>query len=93
MIDLTGAMETLKSLGQTVVPIQRSARAGRRFHGKTGIAATATGTPPEYKTGDQLSFWIVNGDTDKNSQVQAKLAYITPHLYFWIQTGVSYNRQ
>jgi immune inhibitor A len=91
VVDLTGAMETLKSLGQTVVPVGDPLELAKRFQGKTGIAATATGTPPGYKTGDQLSFWIVNGDTDKNSQVQAKLAYTTPHLYFWIQNGVNYK--
>lgn len=90
-IDMQGAIETLKTLSEAVTPNNNPLDLARRLQGKTNIPETLPGPAPDFKIGDEKSFWITNGDTDKNSQVQAKLAYSTPHLHFWIQTGVKYN--
>ena len=90
-VDLTMAEETLKTLTQAEVPINDPLDLAHRLQGKPLIAPTIPGEPTVYQVGDSQSFWIVNGDTDEQSQVQAKLAYITPHLYLWIQDGVRYS--
>ncbi len=33
-----------------------------------------------------------NSDTNQNFQVDAKLAYVTDHVYFWIEDNVSYRK-
>jgi immune inhibitor A len=90
-IDLTGALETLKALNQTVVPISDPISLASRLQGKPKIPPTLPGPSAPINIGDGQSFWVVNGDTDKNSQVTAKLANATDHLYFWVQDGVRYN--
>jgi hypothetical protein len=90
-VDMQGAIETLKTLDEAVTPNNNPLDLARRLQGKTNIPETLPDPAPDFKIGDEQSFWVSNGDTDKNSQTQAKLAYITPHLYFWIQNGVKYN--
>ncbi len=90
-VDLTMAEETLKTLSQAEVPINDPLDLVHRLQGKPVISPTIPGGPTVYQIGDSQSFWIVNGDTDEQSQVQAKLTYTTPHLYFWIENGVKYN--
>ncbi len=85
------AEETLRILSQAEVPVNDPLSLAHRLQGKPVIPPTLSGQPKVYQVGDSQSFWIVNGDTDVQSQVQAKLAYTTPHLYFWIQNGVQYN--
>ncbi len=90
-VDLSMAEETLRILSQAEVPVNDPLSLAHRLQGKPVIPPTIPGQPKIYQVGDTQSFWIVNGDTDVQSQVQAKLAYTTPHLYFWIQNGVQYN--
>jgi len=90
-IDLTSALATLKTLSQTELPRNNAIDLARRLQGKTNIPETLPGPAPIFNLGDEQSFWIVNGDTDQHNKIQAKLAYTTDHLYFWIQTGVKYN--
>ncbi len=90
-VDLTMARETLKTLSQAEVPVNDPLDLAHRLQGKPVIPPTLPGEPTAYKLGDAQSFWIVNGDTDVQSQVKAKLAFSTPHLYFWIQDGIRYN--
>jgi hypothetical protein len=82
---------TLKTLNDTLVPINDPADLAKRLEGKGDIPPTlpAPATPP--KVGDEQSFWALNTDTNENFQVQATLRYITNHAYFWIENGVDYN--
>ena len=36
------------------------------------------------------TFWASNTDNDENFEVQAQLAFASPHVYFWIEEGVDY---
>ncbi len=42
-----------------------------------------------FQVGDKQKFWVSNGDTASNFQVNTTLKYITPHSYFWLGDGVS----
>ena len=43
--------------------------------------------PPELHQGDIQNFWILNTDTREYSQIEARLARITEHAYFWYDTN------
>ncbi len=91
-VDLTGALETLKTLSQAEVPINDMRALAARFKGIQNIPESLPAPEKPREVGEVQKFWIVNSDTDQHSQVQASLAYVTPHLYFWVQEGVRYNQ-
>lgn len=85
--------ETLKTLSDTIIPINDVPDLARRLEGKENIPPTMD--PPAFplQTGSQETFWVSNTDTNENFQVQATLRYVTDHAYFWIQDDVSYNSE
>jgi hypothetical protein len=42
--------------------------------------------------GEKESFWVSNTDTADNFQIEATLAAVTDHLYFWVEDGVDYSQ-
>jgi hypothetical protein len=60
---------------------------------KTGpIPAVVHETPPSYEIGDRHTFWVGNVDTMDQFQITAVLRYETPHLYMWVEDGLSYDQ-
>ena len=86
--DLEG---TLKTLDDTLVPINDPADLAKRLQGKGDIPPTLPPPPVPLQVGDQQSFWVSNTDTNENFKVSATLRYITGHAYFWIENGVDYR--
>ena len=82
---------TLRTLSDTIAPINDPADIARRLQGKTDIPPTLE--PPDYlpAIGDRELFWATNTDTNENFQVSATLSYITDHAYFWIEEGFVYK--
>ncbi len=80
---------TLETLDQTLVPENDPYELACRLEGKCNIPTTVTAK--EYKLGDQETFWTTNVDTVENFQVDATLKYVSPHVFFWIENGVSYD--
>jgi hypothetical protein len=59
---------------------------------KTGpIPEVVHETPPTYQIGDKHTFWVGNVDTMEHVQITAVLRYETPHLYMWVEEGLSYS--
>jgi immune inhibitor A len=59
---------------------------------KTGpIPEVVRQVPPEYSLGDEAEFWVGNMDTMQQFKVVAVLRYITPHLYMWVEKGISFD--
>jgi immune inhibitor A len=85
------AQETLHTLENEIVPINDPRDLARRLEGKQNIPETLEPpqTPPQI--GNQQTFWASNVETNQNFQVKATLRYITDHLYFYIENGVSYD--
>lgn len=52
-------------------------------------------TPPTRppQVGDADSFWLLDTDNNLRFQIQARLVYVTDHLYFWIEEGLRYNQR
>jgi hypothetical protein len=83
--------ETKSTFENTTVPINDPIDLARRLHGKQDLPRSLEFPVETYQVGDSRSFWVTNSDTNQNSQVMASLAYITDHVYFWVEDGVRYN--
>lgn len=84
---------TLKTLEETIIPINDLPELATRLGGKTFVPLTVD--PPErpYQPGDRKNFWATDVGTDENFQVEAQLEYVTDHLYFWVADGVRFDRE
>ncbi|NPA92232.1 MAG: hypothetical protein GXO56_00955 [Chloroflexi bacterium] len=83
--------ETLAALEARRVPINDPVDLAHRLEHKTDVWATPS-MPPPHQVGDVDRFWVINNDTNENFQVTAQLAYIRPHVYFWVEQGVDYDK-
>ena len=81
--------ETSKTLEDTDVPVNDLRDLACKLEGKCNIPETVPSGP--YKVGDKQTFWVNNGDTHENFQVNATLKYVTGHSYFWAEDGTDVN--
>ena len=84
--------ETLAALEARRAPENDPVDLARRLQHITQTWATPA-APPAHHIGDTATFWASNEDTNKPFQVTATLAYMRPHVYFWVQQGVPYNQR
>jgi immune inhibitor A len=59
--------------------------------GTGDIPEIVNAVPPSYKVGDTAEFWVSNNDTMEHRKITARLAYITDHVYVWVEDGVNLN--
>ena len=85
-------IDTLKSLEQAIVPINDPLDLAQRLEGKQNLPEKMEIPPAPLPLGVQEAFWVMDTDTNENFQVQATLQYITEHVYFWIEDGVTFNQ-
>lgn len=85
------AFETLKILQDAQIPINDSRDLAVRLGGRDFVPETLEAPAPVYLIGDRQTFWVTNVDTNETFQIDAVLRYATPHVYFWIQSGVRYQ--
>jgi hypothetical protein len=85
--------DTLSRLENENIPGSDPIDLVQRFEGRTDLSLTTEGPQSPLKVGSQQSFWALNTDDDHFFEVQATLRYVTEHVYFWIEDGVSYNDQ
>ena len=88
----TVVSDTLTILKSEEVPVGDPYELTHRLEGKQVLPQTSSPPAMPYEINDQQTFWISNTDTHETRQVVASLGYVTQHLYFWIEQGVSYNR-
>jgi len=82
--------DTIEALLATNVPENNPYELACRLKKLCNVPNTVSSK--SYKLGDKEKFWISNQDTVENSQITATLLYVTPHLYFWSQDGVTVNK-
>lgn len=83
--------ETLETLENTIVPPNEPKELACRMEGKCDVPdVIATSAEPRV-IGDTDQFWVTDVGTNENTEVSATLRYVTPHVYFWVQDGVSYD--
>ncbi|MFN8412126.1 MAG: immune inhibitor A [Anaerolineales bacterium] len=80
--------ETADILQTTIVPPNDARDLACRLEGKCDVPEVLATSATLRKVGETDKFWVSNQDTTENTQIQAKLMYITPHSYFWVQDGV-----
>jgi immune inhibitor A len=94
-VALAGAATSVSSelaLAQATIPASNERILAQRLEpGMGDIPATVNPTPPSYKVGDKISFWVQNGQTQVHRQISATLEYITPHVYEWVEDGIQPN--
>ncbi|MCJ7701731.1 MAG: hypothetical protein MUO62_09125, partial [Anaerolineales bacterium] len=82
---------TLKILENTSVPINDLLDLAQRLEGKENIPVALEPVSAPLQVGHQDSFWVTNTDIDENFKIEATLAYVTDHAYFWIENGIRYK--
>jgi immune inhibitor A len=89
----TGSLTSTEStIGQAQMPpADEIALAERLRPGVMDVPPTVNPTPPSYKVGDQLRFWVESTDTQETRQITATLQYMTPHVYVWVENGLQLN--
>lgn len=90
--DSEAAAETLQTLLDAFIPNNDPIDLARRLAGKTGIPETLDPGLPKPQVGEVKPFWVSNVDTNEQFQVDAELVYMTEHSYFWVETGIKYNK-
>ncbi len=86
--------DTLQLLSEIVVPENDPAELARRLGGvRVDIPETIPPPASALTAGAVQTFWGFNVDTNENILIEATLAYVTPHVYFWHETGRTYDSQ
>lgn len=83
--------ETLKKLQTTIVPSNDPRQLACRLDGRCDVPEVMAASAAPRVIGDKENFWVSNLDTITNTEIQATLRYVTPHVYFWVQDGVPYK--
>ncbi len=85
--------ETLLTLQNTLIPVRDLADLACRFNKICNVPETLDPPAVPYTIGSQRKFWLSNSDDGSYSRIIATLEYLTPHVYFWVENGVRFDRQ
>jgi immune inhibitor A len=83
------ALETLQSLINGDPPAGDMIDEAERLGGATGIPRVVSESAAPVAVGATQSFYVNNSDTDENASISAVMRYATPHVYFWVQQGLT----
>ena len=78
-------------LENTDIPINDEYDAAAKYRQIHVDRNAAANERVDYVIGDSREFFVLDTDTNDYVTVTAFLAYITPHLYFWIQQDLEYE--
>ncbi len=90
---LDAAQETYNTLEQTIVPVNDPIELAQRLMGVPNAPRNLEAPVETFAQGDKRQFWVTNSDDNSNFQVDANLAYVSEHVYFWVENGVDYNER
>ena len=85
-----GALQTEQQLVAAEVPIADPLDLAVRLKGIADPPRVVAESAAPIPVGARKTFWASNNDTDENFEVQARLAFASPHVYFWVEEGVDY---
>ncbi len=85
----TPKTNTVALLAEDIPIRDLRALASRLKYGGAELPETVNNAPPVFAVGNTRTFWIADDSsgTPKQFQADAALQYITPHTYWWVQTG------
>lgn len=87
----SGAIETLDTLESSVVPNADARDLAGRLKGIKNIPETVPDPNAPHQAGEKMKFWVLDEENNKAFQIEANLQYVTNHLYFWVENGISFN--
>ncbi len=90
---LNQAKLTYHAISNSVIPPADSTETAYRLGRIQSLDLKKVEEPELYQVGDEVSFWVLNQETDEISNKTAYLRMITPHAYFWIEKSRVYNSQ
>ncbi len=90
---LLPGMETLRTLEDTLIPENDPLQLADHFKGVTDARVQLMEEPAIPVNGAQKKFWILEVDENFYREITAELIYQTPHLYFWVEQGLAYDRE
>src|SRR6266568_592537 len=91
--NLQSLLQTEQLLLMTPHPLRDLYDLARRLKLHTALPIPHVGrtTPLNAQLGQEDSFWITNFDSHRSSRIRAKLVYITPHVYMYVEDGQQVN--
>jgi len=89
---LPGSLDTYTAVENDRVPSSDLRALATRLKGIPNIPEAVSTAPANYHLGETVKFWVSNEDTNSNSQVNARLAYETQNVYFFVEDGVRAQR-
>jgi len=84
-------LELLETLRTTEVNAADLRDLTCRLNGVCNVPETTLPPAGPRQVGETDRFWITNHDSFDSIQIDATLRYVTPHVYFWVQNGISYD--
>ena len=87
----SNAKNTLELLDSSHVPENDLFELAERLLGQQDIPLVLDTPPVAYQLGDAETFWATEMESNENFEIDARLEYITPHAYFWIEQGLSFE--
>ena len=85
------AEEMEAALAQAVVPVADPIELAERLGGETDIPRVLAVSAVPIQIGARDTFWVNNDESGEYFQVEAEMVYETPHVYFWVESGVGYD--
>lgn len=83
------AFQNLAALAGVTVPAGDRLEQTERLKGVHDIPLTVQESAPVLPIGTESNFQIINMDNDEQYTITAELRYVTSHVYFWVENGVS----
>jgi len=87
------AQQMLDRLDGNKIPQVDPFDLAQRFNGVEPPEPVLAQSADALEVGAQEAFWIINDDTGQVEEVEAELASVTDHVYFWIDSRISYQPQ
>lgn len=84
--------QNLDTLNFTEVKVNDVYKVAEKYQGIFVDPTVPAREKVAYALGDTRDFYVLDITNDEYSQVEARLAYITDHLYFWVQEGIEYDQ-
>ncbi len=84
-------LSTLGILDTAIIPENDPIALAEKYRGINNTPVMLMEPPIAYINGKVRKFWVLNVDKNNYRNIDAELAYQTPHVYFWVEEGVNYS--
>jgi len=86
-----GAFDTKVVLDSAIIPMNDPTSLALKYQNIKNVPIKVTEQAVLYENGESKKFWVLDVDKNIYKNIDAKLIYQTPHVYFWVEEGVDFN--